>query len=366
MIGKALDAIVVVVRFVPPIEQHEIARNLGNALRVRVDDIAPDHRLLAVLLRQAPHTLDVLEKDATRPERLRALARSPPLEIEGLVAVRIEKTGSEVRQELVVEVGEQRVAPGLGRRERPAPLGFGERCVTRQRQDALHVSERLQRRNQVDEARGGVGVELAQRRRAERRGAGADFRVAAEGEGVLDVQHQDVELETHAEIDELVQRREGRDLAARDVEHDAALGEVGGVVDGAGRHATARIDELGERLHRVTQARRARAREQGPLGIHVDAMGLAVIAVAAQLDAGSEVRRPRVRLDGEARAAAALDGAAQRERRGEVRIRRALCEHDRQPLAQRERAGSAQRAARFGQKRRKLGFAAGRRHGARA
>ena len=78
VLGEALDAVVVVVRLVPPVEQHEIARDLGDPRRVRVDDVAPDQRLLAVLLREAPHPLDVLEIDAARPERPRALARSSP------------------------------------------------------------------------------------------------------------------------------------------------------------------------------------------------------------------------------------------------------------------------------------------------
>ena len=56
--------------------------------------------------------------------------------------------------------------------------------------------------HQLDVMRGGVGVERAQRLGVERRRAGADLRMAPEAEGVLDVEHQHVQLQPHAEIDE--------------------------------------------------------------------------------------------------------------------------------------------------------------------
>ena len=176
------------------------------------------------------------------------------------------------------------------------------------------MSERLERRDQVDEAGGGVGVELAQRGRVERRGAGADLRVPAKAEGVLHVQHQDVQLEPHAEIDERVQGRQRRHLAARDVEHDPAPGEVGSILDAARGQEAARVDELGERLDGVAQAGRPRGREARPVRGHRDAMGLARSALAVQLDPRAEIRHPRVGLDGELRAASRADGVAQPRR----------------------------------------------------
>ena len=147
-----------------------------------------------------------------------------------------------------------------------------------------------------------------------------------------------------------------------DVEHDAAHRELGSVLDAAGRHAAARVDELGERLHRVAQAGGPVAGELRPLGAHVDAVGLAPISVARELDARAEVVAARVGLDREARSAARLHGALQRARQIEIRIGGAGREHDRDPLAQLQEAGMAQRAARRRQERRKLGLATGTRH----
>ena len=48
VLGELRDAVVVVLGLVPPVEQHQLARDLGDPLGMRVDDVAPDHGPLAV------------------------------------------------------------------------------------------------------------------------------------------------------------------------------------------------------------------------------------------------------------------------------------------------------------------------------
>ena len=48
VLGELRDAVVVVLGLVPPVEQHQLAGDLGDPLGMRVDDVAPDHGLLAV------------------------------------------------------------------------------------------------------------------------------------------------------------------------------------------------------------------------------------------------------------------------------------------------------------------------------
>jgi hypothetical protein len=228
-----------------------------------------------------------------------------------LVAVHAEQSRAEVRQELVVEIAQQLVGARFRARQRPARIGLGEVLVLGEREDVLHVAERLQVGHQLDMARGGVCVEFAQHLRFERGRVGSDLRMTPEAEGVLHVEHQHVELEAHAEVDERVQRLGRRHLAARDVEHDPALRKVGSVVEEAGGQGAARIDQLNQRLDRVAQARSTRSDRQHVVALDAQPIGLAGVPFAPQLDAGPDAVTARVRLHGQAQSVAAQQRIAQ-------------------------------------------------------
>ena len=102
----------------------------------------------------------------------------------------------------------------MHRRDRPAHVGLGELAIAVEFEQVLHVAERLQAGDEVDESLARIVVELAHGLGVEGRIVRSDLWVAAEAERVLGVEHQHVELELHAEVDHLAQAGGGRNLAA--------------------------------------------------------------------------------------------------------------------------------------------------------
>ena len=115
VLGEALHPLVVVLRLVPPVEHHEVAIDLRDALGMGVDDVAPDHRPLAVAAREIADPPHVAQVDAPGTELSGAFCRGAALEVVGLVAVRVEALGPEVRQEFVEQVCEELIGPGQRR-----------------------------------------------------------------------------------------------------------------------------------------------------------------------------------------------------------------------------------------------------------
>ena len=103
-----------------------------------------------------------------------------------------------------------------------------------------------------------VGVERFELGAGERGGLGPNNGMRAIRERVLEVELQPVDLERRQRVDPTVERLHRGDLVPADVQHDAALGEVGGVLDrqrgDPARHPV-EADELVERTPCVERAR---------------------------------------------------------------------------------------------------------------
>jgi len=360
VLREHLHAVEVEVRLVPPVEQDQVAIDLGDALGVLVDDVAPDHHALAVAGRQLLDPPDVLEVHAAGAELRLARLRLPAAQVPGLVAVRVQAPGAEVRQVLVVQVPEQLVGARLGRGQRPAVPGLVEVRVFGVLQHVGHVPERLQAGDQLDAAVRRVGVELAHRLGVERRILRADPGMAPEAEGVLGVEHQHVQLGARAQIDDLADRLGFRDLAARDVEHDAAEGDRGGVLDAAGGHPAAGVDELAQGLDPPAESGRGAGRDLDPLRRDRQPVRL---PRQARIGPQGDVRAGRhsfaVALD-DGRDADPRQLVPERQRGGEVDPAGPPGEHDRGVVDESEPPGFAPRAAGSG----KHGGQGAGRHGA--
>ncbi len=350
VLGEAPHLVEVVLGFVPPVEEDHVAAELRDPLRVFVHEVGPDHQLASMLARELSQVLDVIEQQPARPERVRHRLRLAAAEIPRLVAVHAKESRAEVRQEFVVQVTQQFVGARLRTRECPARIRLGQMLVLGKREDVIHVAERLQVGHQLDVACGGVGVEFAQQLRFERGRAGSDLRMTSEAEGVLYVEHQHVELEAHAEIDERVQRFGRRHLAARDVEHDPALRKVGSVLDQTGGQHAGSVDQLDQRLDRVAQGRSTRSDRHHVVALDAQPIGLTGVRVAPQLDAGPDSVAARVRLHRKAQTVVAQQRVAEGARAREVGVVRRRVEHDRDAVAQAEAAGMHLEVARTRQK----------------
>ncbi len=123
---------------------------------------------------------------------------------------------------------------------------FGEVVVGRVAQPSLHVAEAVLVGHQLDEAFAAIGVELLDVARGERGGVPPNAFVFLVGESVFGVELELVVLEGGEQVDQLEQRFLGGDFAAGNIEHVAALLEVGPVFDFEARDRALRI--LGEYL----------------------------------------------------------------------------------------------------------------------
>lgn len=349
------DPLVVALRLVPPVEEQQVPVDLAHDLRVLVHHVAPDEGALAVGPGQVAHLANVVQEEAAAAEAPGAVLRAAPAQVPGLVAVRVEEPRAEVGQVLAEEVAQQLVAARIRRREGPAAVALVQVPVALEGEDPLHVAQGLEAGHELHVAGRRVGVELAQLLGAEGRGARADLGVAPEAEGVLGVEHQHVELEPDAQVQELADAGDGGNLAPGDVEHEPALRQERRVLDGAGRHPAVGADHLGQGLHAVAQARRAGRAQRDALGGHIEPIALSALALAVELHARTQVRRVGVGLDGKGEPAALRHHALEGAGRGEVRVPGRGGQHQGQVVAEAEAPGSASRAPRLGQQRRQPG-----------
>ena len=160
-------------------------------------------------------------------------------ELPRLVAADVHLMASEIR-EVAVEQRAREVDRSLvwaqcageflelsGERVNPAFGAFGHRAVARVAQPALHMPEGVEVRDELDADRRARIVELTDLRGRQRRSILPDVFVPREGERVFDVELQLVDAqaaERANEGEELSLRGHAR---ARNVEHEAAYGEVG-------------------------------------------------------------------------------------------------------------------------------------------
>ncbi len=286
-LGKTCDPFVVALPFVPPVAEHHPRVERVDALGVRMDEVRPHQDIVAAvsLAQGSCHGVDVMHQETGgATERCRQCLRLAASQVPRLVAVDVHRSRSKIRQQFVEEVGEEGVGLRVGRREGPARIGFRQLFVARLDQHPFHVPQGLQIRNEFDVVERGVGVEGAQGFGVEGRTTGADLGMAPEGEGVLDIEHQDIEFEGGAAFDEGEEFVSGGHLSARDVEHEAAPGEVGRIEDpnrgdparGGGstggasrspsgvRHPPRRATQSALSPRRARRTRRALRRSSGP------------------------------------------------------------------------------------------------------
>src|SRR5207245_10238900 len=118
---------------------------------------------------------------------------------------------------------------------RGAVGGDGQVPVAVVAQPALPVAQAVLVGDQLDVALATEGVQLLDLGAGQRAGLGQDVLVTGVGERVLHVHLDLVDLPGRQPVDKGQQRLGGRDLVARDVEHDAPNGQVGPVLHRADR-----------------------------------------------------------------------------------------------------------------------------------
>src|SRR6185295_6703117 len=107
---------------VAPGQRDGALRQLAHELRLLDDDVAPELHALAARADARVHGAQEVEVDVVLAAPLALRARATEAQVEGLVQPDVELAAREVRQELVVEVLEQRQAPGIERTEREGLL----------------------------------------------------------------------------------------------------------------------------------------------------------------------------------------------------------------------------------------------------
>ena len=142
--------------------------------------------------------------------------------------------------------------------------GFGELAEVAQglrAQGHVEVSERGDRRDQLDAALGAVVVEFEDVARGERAGTAPGLAHRVEREGVFDVELELVVFVQAELVGPVFEPVEGGDAPAGDVEVVAARFEGGSVLDvQAGQGGAALADELTQSLHAVTHTLEIRSR----------------------------------------------------------------------------------------------------------
>ena len=148
--------------------------------------------------------------------------------------------------------------------------------------------------------------------------------MSTETKCVLGVEHECVELELDGDVHETQQRLECRDLAARNVEHDAPHGEVGFVLDFAdGQGADTRSFSLSlsrpQKLDcgfdRIAEPRGSTPPQLDRIRSNLDSVAIARLArgltPVPECDLRAQIRAAQVRFDRQPDPASALDGVAQ-------------------------------------------------------
>ncbi|OPZ07056.1 MAG: hypothetical protein BWZ08_02103 [candidate division BRC1 bacterium ADurb.BinA292] len=253
---------------VAPFQRDDVARQLGDQVGVLLDDVAPEHHRAAVVLDEPVDLEQVIQVDPARAPALAFGAAASLAELEGFVAADVEQPAGEMRQQLLIQPRDELDRAGIERVERGGlPLGqLGERTVGGAAQPAFHVPERVLVGDELDEPLAAILVQVEDLLRGEGRGVGPDRAVVAIGERVFGVQLELIDLPLGERVDQVHQRPHARDHVAADVEHDAAVGQVGPVLDAQrGERVGLPAGELAQR-HRGVERAGAVVRDDRKLG----------------------------------------------------------------------------------------------------
>jgi hypothetical protein len=228
---------------VPPVEEEDVLRHLRDEVRVVPEDVGPHHHAAPVLRRELPQAGDVVDVDAADADLVRQDLGAAQTHVPRLVRVHVEPGGAagsvrdvravgrEVGEELPEEAVDEGEGGVVGARKAPAPVGLGQVGVLGQAEGAAVVAEGLEVGDEGDVALAAKAIEGEQVVPGEGAGPLRDLGVARKPEGVLDVELELVHLVVGDRLDQGGQRLQGEDLAAGDVEHQAADGEGGAVLD---------------------------------------------------------------------------------------------------------------------------------------
>src|SRR3989304_2105514 len=163
----------------------------------------------------------------------------------------------------------------------------------------MHVPEGLECGNELHMMGCCVSVELADARGGEGGGIGADVGMRAETKGMLGVEHQRVQFESRAQIDDSSQRGEGGYLPSGDVDQDAPQGEIRCILDAACRDHSPRSHQLHQGLDGIAKAGRTFRLNLDPLGAYPQSVRLPPRSPTVELDAWTEVFGSSVCLNGQ-------------------------------------------------------------------
>ena len=223
---------------VTPHDRHGVGGGVLREREVFEEDVAPELHGAAALATEGAQLLEVIQVDAVLPAFGDGLLAEALAEFPWLIAADVHLAAAEVRQGVVEQsrheieralVGAQRAGEFLelsGQRMNPAFGAFGHRAIARVTQPALHVPEGVEVRHEFDAERGAGVVELADLRRRQRRGVLPRVLVSAEGEGVFDVELELVDAQATQRADEREEFGLRGHPRARDIEHEAAHGQV--------------------------------------------------------------------------------------------------------------------------------------------
>ena len=112
------------------------------------------------------------------------------------------------------------------------------------------------------------------------------------------------------------------------------------------------LDQLNEGLHRVAKAGGSSADGLDALGCHIEPVGLSLVSFPAQLDPGSQPAGAGVSLDRQLQAADPSQRVAKSACGGEIRIRSAGHQYQRQTVAECKGSGGGANAGGSRQQRR--------------
>ena len=239
---------------------------LGGQLRMVDEHVAPELRGAPAPAHQLVHLPDVVQVDRSRAALFDDAARPRQADAR-LVTADVHLTAREVREQFLQQLVDQRDRAGIGgtqgavqaavRVEDRRIVVLAQRAVARMDHPARQVPEGVLVRHQFHIAIAAVGVELHHLLAGHRRPVGPHLSVVAVGEGVLGIELELVDLPFAEQVDQAEQGLHGRYPVAADVQHDAAVDDVGVIRDpDAGEDAVPRLArDLPERHRPVEGAR---------------------------------------------------------------------------------------------------------------
>ena len=274
MSRENLDAIEIEVAFVPPIEENQVRVDLFNPVRVGMNHIAPDHHALPVTLGEPLDLVNVFEIETAGTQCLTALCREPSAQIPGFIAIGVEPIRAKEGKVFVVEILEEGQASRVAGGDRPRAFGLRHGLVGGNLEYVFHMTKGLQAGNQVHETLGRVGIQSGQGSGIQGTGIATDRRMFFEAESVLGVEHEYVQFQGDAGVDQFLKAFPGGHLAPGNVQHQTPQAEVGAVLDAAAGNSAPGFNELQQGFNAIAKACWVAGANFDALGSHRELVGV--------------------------------------------------------------------------------------------